>query len=958
MSGSRHQILISLPQAMACAFSDVFPERGEWFVASDPPTRKLGSGGGTAYLLANCWKKTGNGLTFREWLRNSRKLMVHGGGQSRRLPAYAAVGKPFIPVPVSRNSIGQSFRQYLIDLQLPDYQRLLSRSPDNIVAMVTSGDVLLKFGRNIPAMSRSDIIAMGMSVSPQQAEHFGVFFTPHRGSQEVEFFLQKPPSDKIKEFIPRHDFQVDTGIWLMSENAVMLLMEKCGWDDDTQAFKDEFPSTYELYSEFGLSLGSMPAKVDADIGTLSSQVVFLPSPEFYHMGTSRQLIESMTNLQNRESASGWVANMHPDQFIINTPDRVSNRTFANHTLWIENSDLDGSLHLSSQHVITGIPSKKWKLHLHTGQCMDFVPVGEDKWCVRFYGIDDNFTGSLLVNTTKWLGKPASRWFRKHKIIQHLVDVDIFNAKLFPILSLDEITDDYLAWLIDPDPVENDLFTTRYLEVERLSSDDIGSSVNIKRLFSQQMDFCCQALTKLYKNRETSIFPSLDLADAAQILCGRSNINPAENVDDIQNPLRSIHTEMFHAQYGRIQSLDNWCQYETDAFSTLCDAIITSTAMNLCNPRCCIQKDQIVWGRSPVRMDLAGGWTDTPPYCLEHGGKVVNLACNLNGQPPVQVFARINNRMEIVIRSIDLGVDQRITSYDKIRSYAQPGCEFALAKAALAVAGFLPEFNSYGSYESLQKQLSDFGGGIEISLLSAIPAGSGLGTSSILASTILSVLSELCGLGWDKHDIISRVLTVEQMLTTGGGWQDQVGGVFPGIKLSETTPGLPQKPSLRWLPDMMFTNKYAREVSLLYYTGVTRMAKNILQDIVRGMFLNSRKQLDILEEMRYHAIDTYESIQRNDCDMYCSCVAKSWDLNQALDSGTNPPQIQAIIDKIDDYLACAKLLGAGGGGYMYMIAKDENAAQKVRHILAKSPPNALSRFVDFTISNTGLEITKS
>jgi galactokinase/mevalonate kinase-like predicted kinase len=376
------------------------------------------------------------------------------------------------------------------------------------------------------------------------------------------------------------------------------------------------------------------------------------------------------------------------------------------------------------------------------------------------------------------------------------------------------------------------------------------------------------------------------------------------------------------------------------------------------PVCGIQKDQIVWGRSPVRIDIAGGWTDTPPYCIEHGGKVVNLACNLNGQPPVQVFAKLSKKMEIVIRSIDMGVDQKIADYNDIRTFAQPGSEFALAKAALAIVGFLPEFHTGARYPNLESQLSDFGGGIEISLLSAIPAGSGLGTSSILAATILGALNELCGSGWNKHDIIMRTLALEQMLTTGGGWQDQVGGVFPGIKLSETVPGIIQNPTLKWLPDMMFKNRNAQDVSMLYYTGLTRMAKNILQDIVRGMFLNSRKQLSILKEIGDHAIDTFDCIQKNDWDSYCRSITRCWELKQALDSGTNPPQVESIIDSVSDYLSCAALPGAGGGGYIYMIAKDEEAARRVRKHLLDFPPNKLSRFVEPYISDTGLEITKS
>jgi hypothetical protein len=66
-------------------------------------------------------------------------------------------------------------------------------------------------------------------------------------------------------------------------------------------------------------------------------------------------------------------------------------------------------------------------------------------------------------------------------------------------------------------------------------------------------------------------------------------------------------------------------------------------------------------------------------------------------------------------------------------------------------------------------------------------------------------NNLCGLGWDRAEICRRTLTLEQMLTTGGGWQDQVGGITRGLKLIETEPGLCQNPVIRWLPDHLFTD---------------------------------------------------------------------------------------------------------------------------------------------------------
>ena len=186
----------------------------------------------------------------------------------------------------------------------------------------------------------------------------------------------------------------------------------------------------------------------------------------------------------------------------------------------------------------------------------------------------------------------------------------------------------------------------------------------------------------------------------------------------------------------------------------CDSILESVHRRPCLPRRKLLEDQIIWGRCPVRLDLAGGWTDTPPYCLTHGGRVVNVAVNLNGQPPIQVFAKLSSEPQIVLRSIDLGVEGRVTTFDELRRCGEPLGPFSIAKAALSLAGFLPEFSAGPAAGSLRQQLEEFGGGLEISLLAAVPKGSGLGTSSILAATLLGSLGELCGLGWGHAENLS------------------------------------------------------------------------------------------------------------------------------------------------------------------------------------------------------------
>ena len=394
-----------------------------------------------------------------------------------------------------------------------------------------------------------------------------------------------------------------------------------------------------------------------------------------------------------------------------------------------------------------------------------------------------------------------------------------------------------------------------------------------------------------------------------------------------------------------------------AFSLLREGLTAEATAHKQHPQMAVQSDQIVWGRSPVRIDIAGGWTDTPPFCLMEGGNVVNLAIELNGQPPLQAYVKPCVEPHIILRSIDLGASETVRTFEELTDYNHVGSPFSIPKAALALAGFAPAFCA-DRYASLADQLRAFGCGIELTMLSAVPAGSGLGTSSILAATVLGAVSDFCGLRWDKLEIGRRTLVLEQLLTTGGGWQDQFGGITAGVKLLQTAKGFGQSPEVRWLPDTVFTDPAYKPCHLLYYTGITRTAKSILAEIVRRMFLNEHDELALLREMKEHALQMYDTIQRADFQEMGRLVRQTWRQNQLLDAGTNPEAVRQLTTLIDDLCLGYKLPGAGGGGFLYMVAKDPEAAARIKQTLQAHPLRDNARFVEMSLSTTGLQISRS
>ena len=841
----------------------------DYFCTCDPVGHRLGSGGGTTWLLQAAWNVESPSTEFTEWLAQEKRILIHAGGQSKRLPSYAVSGKILIPLPVFRWERGQKLSQDLLSVQLPLYEKMMRMAPDHIHTMIVSGDVLIRATQPLQPIPDADVVCYGLWLDASVARNHGVFVSSRRSPSVLKQMLQKPSVATLSDLQKDHFYLTDIGVWMLSDKAVQLLTKKC--QDENGQLKE-----YDLYGEFGCCLGTDPTIVDEELRQLKVAIVPLAGGEFYHFGTSREMISSTLRLQNLVNDQRQIMHLdrkpHPSIFIQNAITEIP-LTEENTNVWIENSYIGKHWHLTHDHVITGVPENDWDISLEPGECIDVVPVGDSDYEIRRYRID-----------------------------------------------------------------------------EPQNSNELAERANLRRLFEQRRAFRKQNWSALARNWSHSVFYQLDLADAAEQFKKEQIPMPAPLSDDAPLMTR-IHDAMFRGQ-------------SEQAFALLREGLCSYAADNQQRPSLCVAEDQIVWGRSPVRIDIAGGWTDTPPYCLMEGGNVINLAIELNGQPPLQTYVRPSKELRIVLRSIDLGAMEVVETFEQLTDFMHVGSPFSIPKAALVLAGFGSGYPSsthnspLGSGPSLREELEAFGCGIELTLLSAIPAGSGLGTSSILAATVLGALNDFCGLGWDKNEIGRRTLILEQMLTTGGGWQDQFGGVLGGVKLLQTGRGFDQSPQVRWLPNDLWIQPEYRPCHLLYYTGITRTAKQILAEIVRRMFLNHGGELALLREMKEHTMEMYEAIQQNDFLRMGKLMRRTWEQNQQLDSGTNPPAVKALTDLVDDLCLSYKLPGAGGGGYLYMIAKDPEAAARIKQTLNTHCLNKNARFVEMTLSTTGQQISRS
>ena len=276
----------------------------------------------------------------------------------------------------------------------------------------------------------------------------------------------------------------------------------------------------------------------------------------------------------------------------------------------------------------------------------------------------------------------------------------------------------------------------------------------------------------------------------------------------------------------------------------------------------------------ARIDIAGGWTDTPPISYEHGGAVTNLAIKLNGSRPIGARVCVTDQPTLVFQ---YGGEElqaaRLSSaalldpdtappgttvvvcdeLEQLSDYCAPSAPAALLKAAVLCAGLveLPAATDddddddggvaaaeAAALPSLGAQLEAVlggngngkgpGRGLHIVTWSLLPTGSGLGTSSILAAALLRALCVAAGRPYSDSSLTHAVLKLEQMLTTGGGWQDQVGGIYPGAKIARSPAALPLQVTTTPIALAPAVVELLNDHLLMIFTGRPRLARNLLQ----------------------------------------------------------------------------------------------------------------------------------
>jgi len=1015
-------------------------------VVADPPGRRIGSGGSTLLCLLEVLRRElPAGKTDRRdvgvWgqvLRGLRILIVHGGGDSRRLPTYGPCGKIFIPIPGETDT---AVPLTLFDRQAPIYLGLPPMPADAGQVVVTAGDVLLRFDPSEVRFAPTGVTGLGCPSPPEQASRHGVFCADADG--RVRLFLQKPDLREQAKHgaIDRYGRAIlDIGVMSFDAAAAVALLEMCDvvpngngglvWSGPMgQAIET---LGLDFYCEICCALGCEatsdhhvagaraagsrwdPAwlrRIFEALSPMPFHVSLLPRCEFRHFGTTRQLIDSGLDATR---ANGGVL---PDTTCVGVQNSVEEKgALIGARAWVEACNVRAPLTLEGENVVVGLDIDQ-PVSLPPRACLDVVQghgrSGGRVWFVRCYGVDDAFKEPSGAEAT-FHGRPLGAWLEA--VGAGPEDVwdpqtppekrRIWEARLFPA-EIDPTAYRRWLWMFDPSQA-SEQERSAWRSADRYSlaeiterTDQEAFHVRRSRLRARQI---CSSLPRAF--REDSDFSGVELgyvlaqlddretAVAEVIGEARRHLDP-EAIGGEQRAfvgsriLYSLGTALLRwgspaerpvvkllpglpdrllpadrewlAAIGLTlhegTSVAEWSDRAgSAAFDRLGAAIVSNAPRLRAPPVSALRPDEIVWGRAPARLDLGGGWTDTPPYSLEHGGCVINAAVDLNGQPPIHCYARVIDEPVIRITSIDLGTRVEVRDLHDLLDYRYAAGEFSLVKAALALSGFSPASAPWPDDVTLPEMLARFGGGIELTTLAAVPKGSGLGTSSIMGAVVLAVIQRVMGRTPTRRELFNAVLRLEQALTTGGGWQDQVGGVVGDVKVITTDPGLVPDPRIHFVPNDVLDPKANGGQTLLYYTGITRLAKNILRQVVGRYLDRDRTAMATLRQLHRLPPLVAESMSRKDAATFGALVDLAWSLNKQLDADSTTEAIDALLARVRPHIYGAKLLGAGGGGFLLMICKSPEDAEAVKRMLQADPPNDRARFFDFNVSREGLVVT--
>ena len=910
---------------------DFLPSGTHFAVIPDEGNVRVGSGGATLSVLRYIQKREierrgvqEGALAEDEVFNGLRILVIHSGGDSKRVPAYSALGKLFSPVP---HKLPNGRSSTLFDEFLIAMSSVPSRIREGMLLL--SGDVLLLFNPLQIDFSGRGAAAVSFKENVETGKNHGVFLNSEDGN--VKKFLHKQTVETLRQAgaVNANDcVDIDTGAVIFSAEVLKALYSLISTEEKYFKYVNDrvrlslygdflYPlaedSTLEAFfqekpeGEFCPELTEARKAVWEALRPYRMKLLRLAPAKFIHFGTTREILKLMNGGVEDYKELEWSRKVNSS---ITGQTAGYNSVLSDRAVIGEGCYLEDSFVHSRAVVGKGVILSYLDIHdevIPDDVVLHGLKQKNGKFVCRIYGVEDNPKESVLFGMD--LEKRAGELGISEDELWGKREHTLWQAELYP-------------------------------ECDGIQA-AVKASLNLYEIFHNGGD-----LVSWRKENRKSLCSGFHDADASAIIAWNKRMQELVQMDEIAKdirqgkpvrevtdlePLTKIQREWMEkrlnrADFSEAVRLNYYVgsalgsregdKYIGDSFRTISEQILASAMKNLqYNENCRIVCEEHTV-KLPLRVNWGGGWSDTPPICCETGGTVLNAAISLNGELPVEVTLVKIPEKKIVFDSRDMDVHGEFDTIELLQRTGDPYDSFALQKACLLACGILPAQEG-----DLSEILERLGGGFEMhSEVTNVPKGSGLGTSSILSAACVKAVFEFMGISYSEADLYAHVLVMEQIMSTGGGWQDQVGGVTNGIKYITSTPGLNQQIKVQHIELKPETRQELNERFCLIYTGQRRLARNLLRDVVGRYVGNEPDSLFALNEIQKVAALMRFELERGNIDEFARLLNYHWELSQKVDAGSTNTLIDQIFLSIEDLIDAKMVCGAGGGGFLQVILK--------------------------------------
>jgi D-glycero-alpha-D-manno-heptose-7-phosphate kinase len=299
-------------------------------------------------------------------------------------------------------------------------------------------------------------------------------------------------------------------------------------------------------------------------------------------------------------------------------------------------------------------------------------------------------------------------------------------------------------------------------------------------------------------------------------------------------------------------------------------------------------------RSPLRICLGGGGTDLPSYYRQHTGFVISAAINR------YVYITINEafRPRIIVKY------SKFEEVDRVDEIQHP-----IIREALKLTGVT-------------------GPNLEIVSLSDIPAGTGMGSSGSFTTALLCALHTLKRDFVLPRDLAEEACHIElELLNEPVGKQDQYISAFGGVTCFQFLPDDRVVVEPLKIPSETLAN--LEDNLLLFFTGSSRNASDILRDQDSRTRQNNAEMLDNLHFTKRLGIESRDALQSGDLNRFADLMNVHWDHKKKRSPGMSSGEIDKLYDLARANGARGgKLIGAGGGGFLMFYTEETTRLRAV------------------------------